>query len=168
MLRLLRIMRLGVSGMTTKADAAKVAPGVVDAEIAGRAFRRVKDYLASADTDREELEILVEGRPGEALVVPRQAVELFAYILAAMANGQGVQIMPVNAELTTQQAAELLNVSRPYLIGLLERGEIEYRLVGRHRRVRFDALMDYMRRDDLKRKQAVDELTRLDQELGTD
>ena len=154
--------------MAAKAEGAKVAPGVVDAEVAARALRRVKDYLASAGARSDELEILVEGGPGEVLVLPRQAVELFAHVLAAMANGQGVQIMPVNAELTTQQAAELLNVSRPYLIGLLERGEIEHRLVGRHRRVRFDALMDYMRRDDLARKQVVDELTRLDQELGTD
>jgi excisionase family DNA binding protein len=154
--------------MATKAAGSKVAPGVVDAEVAARALRRVKDYLASTGARSDELEILVEGGPGEALVLPRQAVELFAHILAAMANGQGVQIMPVNAELTTQQAAELLNVSRPYLIGLLGRGEIEHRFVGRHRRVRFDALMDYMRRDDLARKQVVDELTRLDQELGTD
>lgn len=154
--------------MPTRTKTANVAPGVVDAEVAARALRRVKDYLTSAGADADELEVLVEGGPGEALVLPRPAVEMFVHVLAAMANGQGVQIMPVNAELTTQQAAELLNVSRPYLIGLLERGEIPYRLVGRHRRVRFDALMDYMRRDDLVRKQAVDELTRLDQELGTD
>ncbi|MGM1064439.1 excisionase family DNA-binding protein [Saccharothrix sp. Mg75] len=151
-----------------KVEAANVAPGVVDAEIAARALRRVKDYLTSSGGQAEELEILVEGGPGEALVLPRPAVEMFVHVLAAMANGQGVRIMPVNAELTTQSAAEILNVSRPYLISLLERGEIEYRLVGRHRRVRFDALMDYMRRDDLARKQVVDELTRLDQELGTD
>lgn len=68
--------------------------------------------------------------------------------------------------LTTQQAADLLNVSRPYLIGLLERGEIEYRLVGRQRHIRFDTLMEYLRQDDGRRKAAIDELTRLDQELG--
>lgn len=101
-------------------------------------------------------------------MVPRPALEMFVFVLAAMANGQGVQIMPVNAELTTQQAADLLNVSRPYLIGLLERGEMDYRLVGRHRRIRFDTLMDYMRQDDLKRTAAADELTRLSQELGPD
>jgi excisionase family DNA binding protein len=149
-------------------EAGKVAPGVVDAEVAARALRRIRDYLASDRARSDPLEILVEGGPDEALVVPRPAVEMFAHVLAAMANGQGVQIMPVNAELTTQQAADLLNVSRPYLIRLLERGEMEYRLVGRHRRIRFDTLMDYMRRDDLSRKAAVDELTRLDQELGSD
>lgn len=81
--------------------------------------------VSTAGQDRsDELEILVEGGHGVALVVPRPAVEMFVHVLAAMANGQGVQIMPLNAELTTQQAADLLNVSRPYLIGLLDRGEI--------------------------------------------
>jgi excisionase family DNA binding protein len=93
---------------------------------------------------------------------------MFAYILGAMARGQGVQILPLHAELTTQQAADLLNVSRPYLIGLLERGEIDFRLVGRHRRVRFDSVMEYRRHDDLRRREAVDELSQLGQELGED
>ena len=154
--------------MTVLSEAGKVAPRIVDTEVAGRALRRIKDYLASDRSRSDKLEILVEGGPEEALVVPRPAVEMFVHILAAMANGQGVRVMPVNAEHTTQQAAELLNVSRPYLIGLLDRGEIEHRLVGRHRRVRFDELMRYLRHDDMKRKAAIDELTRLDQELGTD
>ena len=63
-------------------------------------------------------------------------------------------------------AADMMNVSRPYLICVLDRDEIPYRLVGRHRRIKFQDLMDYMRRDDLARKAAADELTRLDQELG--
>jgi excisionase family DNA binding protein len=61
---------------------------------------------------------------------------------AALAGIQGVQVVPVNAEVSTQVAAETLNVSRPYLIGLLERGKIPYRLVGRHHRVRFDDLIE--------------------------
>jgi len=89
-------------------------------------------------------------------------------ILEATAAGRGVQIMPFNAELSTQQAAEALNVSRPYLIKLLETDEIEYRLVGRHRRVRFDKLMEYKARDDAKRRTTADELSRLGQELGGD
>lgn len=154
--------------MSPMTVAGKVAPGVVDAQVAARALRRIKDFLARDRTRSDKVELLVEGGAAEALVVPRPAVELFVHILAAMANGQGVQIMPLDAELTTQQAADLLNVSRPYLIGLLERGEIEYRLVGRHRRIRFDALMEYMRQDDRRRRAAIDELTRLDQELGSD
>ncbi|MFC7512890.1 helix-turn-helix domain-containing protein [Streptomyces thermocarboxydus] len=74
--------------------------------------------------------------------------------------------MPVDAVLTTQQAADMLNVSRPYLIGLLESGEIPYKLVGRHRRIRFADLRQYLREDDVRRKEAADELMELDQELG--
>ncbi|WP_307832653.1 excisionase family DNA-binding protein [Planomonospora sp. ID91781] len=154
--------------MTSIAQVGSVSPGAVDPEKAARALRRINDYLVHSPSDSEEFEILVEGGGDQALVLPRQAVEMFAYILGAMARGQGVQIMPLNAELTTQQAADLLNVSRPYLIGLLERGEIDYRLVGRHRRVRFEAVMEYMRHDDLKRRAVVDELSRLGQELGED
>jgi excisionase family DNA binding protein len=91
---------------------------------------------------------------------------MFAQILALLASGQGVQVMPDAAELTTQQAADLLNVSRPYLIGLLEAGEIPYRMVGTHRRIRFEDLREYKRRDDLKRRQAADALTNLSEELG--
>jgi excisionase family DNA binding protein len=84
----------------------------------------------------------------------------------ARTGRRGVQIIPDASELTTQQAADFLNVSRPYLIGLLEADEIPYRKVGTHRRIRFEDLREYRRRDDLKRRQAADELTRLSEELG--
>ncbi|MFI7062589.1 helix-turn-helix domain-containing protein [Kribbella sp. NPDC050124] len=99
-------------------------------------------------------------------MVPRSAVELLARILAHMAAGQGVSVVPADAELTTQQAADLLNVSRPFLIGLLDAGEIEYRKVGKHRRIRADSLLDYKRTDDQRRREAADELTALGQEMG--
>lgn len=67
----------------------------------------------------------------ESLTVPRVAVELLERILTHMAAGQAVSVVPSHAELTTQQAAEMLNVPRPFLIGLLEAGEIEYRKVGK-------------------------------------
>jgi excisionase family DNA binding protein len=82
-----------------------------------------------------------------------------------MAAGQGVSIVPSQAELTTQQAADMLNVSRPYFIGLLERGEIDYRKVGTHRRILAESLMAYMREDDRRRRNATDELNALTQEM---
>lgn len=92
-------------------------------------------------------------RGEETLTVPCGAVELLARILAHTANGQGVSVVPANAELTTQQAAGLLNVSGPILIGLLPTGEIEFRLVGRQRRIRAEPLLKYLRADDQRPRQ---------------
>ncbi|GGK62594.1 helix-turn-helix domain-containing protein [Streptomyces flaveus] len=145
----------------------KLEPGVVDVSDAQRALRRINDYLSRTAQGDEGIQVHLEtGAGDEALVLPRPVAEMFASMLAALANGQGVQIMPVDAELTTQQAADMLNVSRPYLIGLLESGEIPFRLVGRHRRIRFVDLRQYLREDDAKRRGAADELMEFDQELG--
>jgi excisionase family DNA binding protein len=68
--------------------------------------------------------------------------------------------------LTTQQAVALMNVSRTFQIGLLEAGEIEYRTVGKHRRIKAQSMMEYIAADDRKRREAADELTQLNQEMG--
>ncbi len=74
--------------------------------------------------------------------------------------------MPDHAELTTQQAADMLNVSRPHLIKLVEEGAIEYRKVGTHRRIQAASVREYLRRMELDTKKAADELTELTEELG--
>lgn len=151
----------------TSINIGSVRPGTVDKDQAARAARRIKDYLARHPGE-ETLELLVEGGPGEALVLPREAVEMFTFVLDSMARGLGVNIMPTHAEFTTQEAAGVLNVSRPYLIGLLEQGLIPYRLVGRHRRIRWDDLMDYRRRDQAARRKVADELSQMSQDIGGD
>ncbi len=144
-----------------------VQPYEHDVVVAISALSIVRRYLERHGDRPGEVRIKVdEADDGSELVVPRGALELLARILAHMAAGQGVSVVPAHAELTTQQAADLLNVSRPFLIGLLEAGEIEYRKVGAHRRVTMSSLMDYMRRDDERRRETADELTALSQELG--
>lgn len=130
---------------------------------AERALHHVRDYLDRHDAS--PIQLTVKDEP-DALEVPRSAVELLSAVLAHMAAGQGVSIVPNHAELTTQQAADLMNVSRPFLIGLLDAGEIDYRTVGKHRRIRADALMTYIADDDRRRREAADELTQLAQEMG--
>ncbi|MEV1172408.1 excisionase family DNA-binding protein [Nonomuraea sp. NPDC049784] len=151
--------------MVADVQAKRVQPGIIDAEIAGRAVRRIKDYLMRYP---EQSTIRVAGEHGDEgpLILPREAVSLLAFVLAQAAEGRGVTVIPSRAELTTQQAADMLNVSRPYLIKLLEAGEIPFRLIGKHRRVTYEDLQEYKRRDDAKRRTAADQLSGLGQELG--
>ena len=139
--------------------------GEVDAEIAERAARRIRDYL-EGHPDEDLIEALGEVGDQDALVIPRPTAIMFAQILDLLAQGRGVQIIPKEVELSTQQAAILLNVSRPYLISLLESGKIPFRKVGRHLRITFEDLMDYKRRDDQERRTAADDLAALSEELG--
>src|SRR5215471_2944843 len=122
-----------------------------DAELALRAARRIGEYLTT-HPGADPVKIQGELAGDDALVVPREAAVLLAQILGYLANGEGVSVMPDSAELTTQEAAEFLNVSRPYLIKLLESDQIPYRRVGTHRRIRFRDLRLYQSRDDLKRR----------------
>ena len=142
-----------------------IDPGDVDAQIAGRAARRINEYL-EGHPDDDLIEAIGEVGTEDALVIPRPTAIMFAQILDLLAQGRGVQIFPKEVELSTQQAAAMLNVSRPYLIGLLEADEIPFRKVGRHRRIRLEDLMDYKRQDDLKRRVAADKLAELTEELG--
>jgi excisionase family DNA binding protein len=113
-----------------------------------------------------ELVVHVQGQPqGDPIKIPFAALELFGIILGEMARGNAVTLTPVHAELTTQQAADMLNVSRPFLCNLLEAGKIPHRKVGRHRRIRFDDLMEYKKRVNEARARSLDELVAQAQEL---
>ena len=102
----------------------------------------------------------------EPVDIPMAAVRLLKEILDQMAHGNGVALTPLHAELTTRQAADLLQVSRTHLVQLLDEGRIPCRKVGAHRRVRARDILDYRRETESRRRKALDELTAVDQDLG--
>jgi len=101
---------------------------------------------------------------GNDLILPRQALALLRDLLVEMAQGNAVTIVPTHAEMTTQEAANILNVSRPHLVKLLEDGEIPFSKTGTHRRIRYQDLMAYRDKRDQESNAALDELVSLAQE----
>lgn len=106
-----------------------------------------------------------EGEARQTFVLPAKAVRLLTDMLALLATGRSVVVMPDDAELTTQQAADLLNVSRPYLVKLVEGGALPHHKVGTHRRIRLRDLMAYRTQRAVESRAALDELTQQAQEL---
>ena len=117
---------------------------------------------------RETCIVRFEGAPHEPLVLPAAVVRLLGALLTELAKGNAVTLMPHHAELTTQEAADLLNVSRPFLVSLLEDGQLPFHKVGTHRRVRFSDLMIYKRRRDAESEEALREIAAISQELKLD
>ena len=114
----------------------------------------------------QTLKVIEEDGSEQIIEIPSTAYQLLIDILSQMAQGNAVTLIPIHAELTTQEAADILNVSRPYLIKLLESQKIPFHKVGRHRRIRFEDLMNYKTQIDSDRMQALDELAAQAQELN--
>jgi excisionase family DNA binding protein len=112
------------------------------------------------DSDRARVQL-----DGTDLVLPRQALALLRDLLGEMAQGNAVTIVPTHAELTTQEAADILNVSRPHLVKLLERGELPFSKVGTHRRIRYQDLLAYKADRARTSQEALDALTEQAQDL---
>jgi len=130
------------------------------------AANQLRQLLASRATGEavRKLRILDESnRPAEVVLSPALS-RLLMELLRHVGSGEAVTLVPVSQMLTTQQAADILNVSRPYLVSLLDRGEIEHHKVGRHRRIRAEHLFDYKRKRDARRAEALSELAAADAE----
>lgn len=139
-----------------------VSPTEADSRLAVESSRRLSRILGR---QRKSLKVRVE-QDEDAIAIPMSAFRLLADILTEMGKGNAVTLIPINAELTTQQAADILNVSRPFLIEQLEKGIIPFRRVGTHRRILFRDLMSYKQAIDQNRLRALEQLSALDQKHG--
>ena len=116
--------------------------------------------------DERPLRLFTQDNQHEMIAIPPGALRLFMDVLTQLGQGRSVTIVPGKAELTTQEVADYLNVSRPYVVKLIESGKLPARRVGARRRVAFDDLVKFDELDRRQRRAALDELTRLDQEMG--
>ena len=137
-----------------------ITPTKDDAALAEESGRVLAAHLGR-DAD---LRLEVKGA-GEELKLPPTALRLLVRVLAELGQGHAVALTPLRAELTTQQAADLLNVSRPHLVKLLDEGAMPSRKVGSHRRVLLSDLMAYREEWHARRHAALDKLTALSQDL---
>lgn len=103
---------------------------------------------------------------GETVAIPESVYHALRRIVPLMARGTTIGLVPLHKELTTQEAADLLTVSRPFLIKLLDEGAIPYTRPGKHRRVRFDDVMAYRQQRGVERRTALNELSAIAEDYG--
>lgn len=136
-------------------------PSEQDAALAAESSRLLATCIGQGETARLRL---IDG--DSDITVPIAAIRMLVDILNQMAKGNAVSLVPIHAELTTQEAADFLNVSRPFLVKLLEDGEIPFRKVGVRRKILFQDLLKYKEASMRKSSEALDELTAQAQELN--
>lgn len=135
-------------------------PEMEEAKISSRMLSKY------ADADRVQMTLKASNGQAEDLVLPGPVLQLLLDILSEMARGNAISLMPIHHELSTQEAANLLNVSRPHLVSLLEKGSLPFRKVGSHRRVQAKDVLDYKANIDRQRLATLNELTAFSQEQG--
>jgi excisionase family DNA binding protein len=126
--------------------------------------RKSAERLASVVEAKQDITVHIEGTK-IAVPLPARAVELMFEILTAMANGQPVSVIPQQAELSTQQAADFLNVSRPFVVKLIDEGKLPARKINRHRRIKFADLVEFEKQSQIERIQALAEMAELTRNL---
>ncbi len=142
-------------------DQTSTPPSEEDRRIAAESSRQLAALIGKGDKAQLRL---IEG--DEVITVPVSAMRMLVDILAHMAEGEAVTIIPQDAELTTQQAADFLNVSRPFFVKILEEGKLDFHKVGTHRRVYFHDLIAYKEQSMGERQKALEELAKQAQELN--
>lgn len=137
-------------------------PTQQDADLARNSSRLLAACIGQGPTARLRV---IDG-DNEPIEVPVTALRMLVDILANMAEGNAINLVPIHAELTTQQAADFLGVSRPHLVGLVDRGLIPHHKVGTHRRIYFRDVLEYRQQRMGQSRAALDALTEQAQKLG--
>ena len=106
------------------------------------------------------------GPSGKSIPIPESLFYALERVAEVLARGDSITIVPVGKEVTTQQAADVLNISRQYLVKLLDAGQIPFTKTGKHRRLRIEDVLSYKEQRDRDRKAGLDELTRMSEEFG--
>jgi len=149
--------------VTTQAQS-KSMPSAEEALVALESSRTLAAVLETRQ-DTQEIELATPSGEMKRVTVPVSALRLFIEILTQIGAGNAVSIIPVHAVLTSQEAADQLNVSRPFLIGLLESSQIPFYKIGTHRRIKYQDVIAYKERIDAARKADLAELAAQAQEL---
>lgn len=148
--------------MATALDHGPITVSDRDAEDVKR-FARVMEPLLQGAVPHY---VRLVGANEETLAIPEPIYELLRQAIPLLAKGNAVALIPSHKELTTQQAADILNVSRPFLVTLLENGTIPFTKTGTHRRICFNDMLAYMKQRDAERREKLTCLTQMSQELG--
>lgn len=141
-----------------------IVPTAQEAAIAREASRLLAPFVDHLEN--LHFQVGEERKATRHLLLPPSAIRLLLDLLTEMASGNAVTLIPIHAQLTTQQAADVLNVSRPFLVSLIEQGKIPHIKVGTHRRILFQDLMQYKKTIDAERQKTLDELIRESEKLN--
>lgn len=131
--------------------------------LAKESYNALVATLEELNSENPEIEI---EETAEKIKIPLKALRLLAKILKATSQGHSISVVPIATEMTTQAAAELLGCSRPHFIKLIEEGNIPFTLVGRHRRVKFEDVINYKKEMKLKQEKLIINMMNSDEELG--
>lgn len=147
------------------ASLATMLPSQEEAALAKLSSRELAAYV---ETGASSQKVAISCKDGQLhqVEVPVSALRLLVDILTELGDGNTVKLIPVHAEMTTQEAADILNMSRPTLIKILDEGDIPYHRSGNRRKVKYKDVMAYKHEVDTKRLNALNELSELDQSLG--
>lgn len=143
-----------------------IKPSREDQKLAKESVRILSTFHKQNKAKGSLVQLFMEDKTNVKVVIPRSVYQLMETILEFMSQGKAISIFPAETELTTQQAAEILNVSRPHIVKLLESGEIPFIKVGAHRRIRLQDLQSYRQKLQKKQQSAMEKLAKQAQDLN--